>query len=41
MTLRAGWELITLFDANFLGASYSSLGDFSMSGLTTGFVFDF
>ena len=41
LTLRAGWELITLFDANFLGASYSSLGDFSMSGLTTGVVFDF
>jgi|GEM_PF-4828960 len=41
LTLRAGWELITLFNANFLGASYSSLGDFNMSGLTTGFAFDF
>jgi hypothetical protein len=41
LTLRAGWELITLFNANFLGASYSSLGDFNMSGLTTGFIFDF
>ncbi len=41
LSLRAGWELITLFNANFLGASYSSLGDFNMSGLTTGFDFDF
>lgn len=41
LTLRAGWELITLFNANFLGASYSSLGDFNMSGLTTGFSFYF
>lgn len=41
LTLRAGWELITLFNANFLGASYSSLGDFNMSGLTTGFSFNF
>jgi hypothetical protein len=36
-----GWELTTLFNANFLGGSYSSLGDFNMSGLTTGLRLDF
>ena len=41
LTLRAGWELVTLFNANFLGSSYSSLGDFNMSGLTAGFNFEF
>lgn len=41
LTLRTGWELVTLFNANFMGASYSSLGDFNMSGLTTGFTFAF
>ena len=39
--LRLGWELHTLFDANFLTADFRSNGNFNLSGLTTGFDFDF
>jgi hypothetical protein len=38
---RLGWDFQTLFNVNFLGATYTSSGNFNLSGLTAGLALDF
>jgi hypothetical protein len=40
-SIRLGWELQTLFDANFLGGIHQPAGNFNLGGLTAGLSFEF
>lgn len=41
LSVRLGWDFQTIFNANYLGATYTPFGNFNLSGLTAGLGLDF